>query len=128
MLLLPGAVPPTNVPCCVLAARLSSVCILGGPVNQRANEHVTQAQPIRFSPEILMQVLFSNKYRRIDPTAEQLCSLCQDLKRLGNLIHEPYNIVFILAQFSMFLILTGHWKKQWTLSKVTNRGVRVEIK
>ena len=61
MLLLPGAVPPTNVPYCVLAARLSSsVCILGGPVNQRANEHVTQAQPIRFSPEILMQVLFSS--------------------------------------------------------------------
>ena len=94
----------------------------------RIDNDPSSHQGFRQGPGKPFRSIISNKYRRIDPTAEQLCSLCQDLKRLGNLIHEPYNIVFILAQFSMFLILTGHWKKQWTLSKVTNRGVRVEIK
>ena len=88
MLLLPGAAPPssTHMPCCLLAARLSSfVCILGGPVNQRANEHVTQAQPIRFSPEILMQVLFSS--------VTQLCpTLCDpmDCSTPGFLVHHQF--------------------------------------
>ena len=58
-------------------------------------------QGFRQGPGQPLRSFISNKYRRIDPAAEQVCSLCQDLKRLGNLIHEPYNkyIVFILAQF-----------------------------
>ena len=58
LILLPGAIPPssTNAPHCLMGCYLFCfVCILGGPVSQSANGHVTQAQPIRFSPEILVQ-------------------------------------------------------------------------
>lgn len=57
LILLPGAIPPpTKAPPCLMGCYLLCfVYILGGPVSQRANGHVTRARPIRFPPEILVQ-------------------------------------------------------------------------